>query len=432
MISSTLTNMSTPTKTSPDTASGTSQTAMAYPDITSMTLSELMLLCVEDTEWEHSFSSLHGPHYEAKYVFPRLRAHMDQLRLDVGNSTFECFLKRMRRFECFYRLTDAQANETEHGCQYFFPDGSMITAPLVESSFFTFSEAEFVHAGHLFEQEMYEHRCFGIVPTYEPHPAYDHFMSFIRQIAAKEIRSLWYFQVHCKCYKHVKHVAHPWNGDADAAKYYCFVRLLEALDLKTWGDDGDSLNDKGFVNYPESGSEIGSNPDFGNDQGIASGPCKRTGSFSSSICSDDLKPIPVDLGDGRSLIVAGEALDAEMLANNCTEPTPNYTPHPAYDLILSKWTLMQKFAISPLQFIADELGKEGVLQWLGLEATWSAFEHLKHIEDQEFLDSTGDSTVATSAPPSPTTTQTDAADVDNLANGLENVDLASGPVEHND
>lgn len=104
---------------------------------------------------------------------------MDQLRLEVGHSTFECFLKRMRRFKNFYRLTSLQETESQAHCPVGH-NGEYYHDPQVEPGLFTFEPMEFVLAGQLFEQEVYDYTCCGIVPTYERHPAYGKFIGNVK------------------------------------------------------------------------------------------------------------------------------------------------------------------------------------------------------------------------------------------------------------
>jgi hypothetical protein len=81
-----------------------------------------------------------------------------------------------------------------------------------------FDPAEFVLAGQLFEQDMHDYTCYGIVPTYETHPAYDKFMGYVKQLEGKVIWLLWYYQRMCKKVKH-RSQARLWDGDADSNKY---------------------------------------------------------------------------------------------------------------------------------------------------------------------------------------------------------------------
>lgn len=180
------------------------------------------------------------------------------------------------------------------------------------------------------------------------------------------VRLLWYYQRKCKKVKH-RDQAHPWDGDgdADADKYCCFVRILEALELDRFDNmvdddmiDEDTASDEDFGGMLWTGGDVEDHI----IAGTAEDPDMFPGSYVPSLSGDNFGPIKTDLWDGRSLLKAGEVLDAEMLANSCTAPLPNYTPRLACDFILSKWNLLLKCDISPLQFIADECGKHGVQQ----------------------------------------------------------------------
>jgi hypothetical protein len=128
---------------------------------------------------------------------------------------------------------------------------------------------------------------------------------------------------------------HPWDQDQDAHEYKGFYTVLDDL----------TREHRPSLRVDRSFSE----------------------DYPRSLDADD--PIRISF-TAQEFVDAGVAMETEMQAHNSITSSPNYTPHPAYEKDLEMCDQLHDQLTFPLHFIENNLGGQGLLQWISLELVY--------------------------------------------------------------